>query len=102
MEKLLILNFINLLLCAFWGWASVCRLAVIHKFVLVRVQALYIIVFAASPLCGFQYFIWGTYAGWPDIIASSVISGMMLAGMHNWKKGPPDDVLSCPVPLQRQ
>lgn len=101
MEKLLILNFVNLLLCVFWGWAAVCRLAVIHNFVMLRVQLVYVLVFVASPLCGLQYFIWGTYAGWPDIIASIVISGMMLAGMHNWRNGPPADVLSCPAPLQR-
>jgi len=101
MEKILILNFVNLLLCLFWGWAAICRLAVIHNLVMLRVQIVYVLVFVAAPLCGFQYFIWGTYAGWPDIIASVVISGLMLAGMHNWRNGPPDDVLSEPAEFQR-
>jgi hypothetical protein len=96
----LILNLVNLLLCLGWGWAAMCRLSAIHGMVLIRYQVLYLFMFVAAFVCGFQFFMFGTFAGWPDVIASTVILSLMLVGTARWRHGPPDETLSGPAPLE--
>ena len=92
MEQLL-LSSLNLILCAIWGWSSMIRLDMMHGHVLQRIAVLYICTFVASWVCGLQFFIFGTHAGYPDIITSAIIIGLLWTGKERWKHGPPSDVL---------
>jgi hypothetical protein len=98
----LVLNFVNLVLCFMWGWSAMSRLAMMHGEVIYRIQALYLFIFVSSFFCGAQFFIFGTYAGLPDVMGSSVILSLMWAGGLRWKDGPPDDVVSAPAPLNME
>ncbi len=89
----LILTFINMALCFAWGWSAMCRLGMIHKHVLLRIQLLYLFIFVASFFCGLQFYIFGTYAGWADVIASTVILCLLAASFARWRHGPPCDVI---------
>lgn len=96
----LILNLVNLILCVAWGWSAMCRLSLIHKHVMVRYQVLYLGAFVSAWVCGLQFYIFGTYAGWPDVIASCVILALMLVDLRSWKDGPPCATLNCSMPLE--
>lgn len=91
----LLVNLINLALCAVWGWAAMCRLAAIHERVLLRVQLLYLGLFVASVFCGLQYFIVGTLAGWPDVVTSLGLCALMWTSVSQWRGGPPATVCRC-------
>lgn len=98
MEPLL-LNFVNLLLSCAWGWAAMCRLAKMHDGVLLRVAVVYVALFVAAVFCGLQFFIFGTNAGYADLIASAAILAVMLSSVPRWRDGPPCDALRCPPVL---
>lgn len=89
-----LLNFLNLVLCTVWGGSAVFRVGVMTNAVMLRYAVLYVGCMVAAFLCGFQFFIFGTLAGWADVIASCVVLALMMIGGSRWREGPPLDTLS--------
>lgn len=89
----LFLNFVNLALCFGYGLSAMCRLAKMHDRVFTRVALVYAALFVGSVFSGLQFFIFGTFGGWPDVVASLVICVLLWANMHEWRDGPP--ISSC-------
>lgn len=87
------LNFVNLILCATWGFLAAQRLAVMHGGVLFRLQIIYVAVFVASVFCGLQFFIFGTSAGRTDILYSFVLILCLSANARRWRKKPPAEAV---------
>lgn len=83
------LTFVNMALCFCWGWSAMCRLAKMHGRTRLRVELFYLALFVASVFSGLQFYIFGTFAGWPDVVASVAICGLLWATMHDWRMGPP-------------
>lgn len=88
MDSLLV-NFLNLALCLGCARAAVCRLHAITDRVYTRVALLYVGLFVGAGFSGFQYYIFGTLAGWADVCFSGVVCLLMWATMRQWRHGPP-------------
>ncbi len=84
-----LLNFVNLVLCFLWGWSAMCRLSLMHDGVRLRVAVLYLGLFVASAFSGLQFYIFGTLAGWPDVLASLAVCGLLGVSVAAWRHGPP-------------
>lgn len=84
-----LLNFVNLGLCFGYGLSAMCRLAMMHERVALRVAGLYLGLFVGSAASGLQWFFFGTLAGWPDVAASATICVMLRMTMREWRNGPP-------------
>jgi hypothetical protein len=83
------LTFVNLGLCFAWGLSAMCRLAKMHGRTRLRVELFYLALFVASVFSGLQYWLFGTFAGWPDVAASVAICGLLWLTMPHWRHGPP-------------
>lgn len=81
----LLLNFANLLLCVAWAAATVYRLDAMHRHVPRAVGVLYASLFVAAVFSGLQFYIFGTLAGWPDLIVSAVVCALLWLGAPAWR-----------------
>lgn len=84
-----LLNFVNLVLCFGYGLSAMCRLARMHNRVVTRVALVYLALFVGSVVSGLQFFFFGRFAGWPDVVASAVLCTLLWLTMSNWRNGPP-------------
>lgn len=85
----LLLSFVNIILCGAIGWSAMCRLALMDRHTPLRVAFLYLGLFVGSVFSGLQWWIFGTMADWPDVVASVCILGLLLARVGAWRTDNP-------------
>lgn len=98
---LMLMQMINLGLCAGVTWACVCRIAVMSRQTTKpHFRTLYTLVSVAACGSGFSHLWWGEWAGPGQIGGSLAMLYWAWAGLDMWRDGPPDYVLSAPVELE--
>lgn len=87
------LTLLNLFLCTLWAYGSFCRLRAVHRGVVVRIRMVYVGMMVWAFASGFQFQLFGVYAGWGDVFASTVMVSFITLGKRRWKHGVPHDLL---------
>lgn len=82
-------NFLNLCLCVAFGWSAMCRLGMMTHCVKLRAAWLYVALFVASVLSGLQFFLFGTFATWGEVMTSGCVCALLAASVPTWRNGPP-------------
>lgn len=83
----------NLVLCACWGFGAFARLRASHAGVVMRIRLIYAGMLVAACASGFQFQLFGEYAGYADLTVSTTMVGFIALGAKRWKHGAPRDLI---------
>lgn len=87
------LTFLNLILCGAWGVGAFMRLRATHCGVVMRIRLIYAGMVVAACASGFQFQLFGEYAGYADITVSTTMVGFIALGAKRWRYGAPRDLI---------
>lgn len=73
----LLLNFVNVVVCLGVAFAAVCRLAAMHRTDPLAPGLVFLGLFVGAILAGGRFWLFGSPAGWPDVILAGACLGVL-------------------------